>query len=76
MASTNDMLTMTLSQHLTIHWISLQIEATHTQDGGFERDSRDQTCSLVFVGSVDETVSWSAYHSSKWIGPHVNISIS
>jgi hypothetical protein len=26
---------------------------THTQDGGFERDSRDQTCSFVFVGSVD-----------------------
>ena len=47
------MLTMTLSQHLTLHWLSLQIEATHTQDGGFERDSRDQTCSLVFVGSVD-----------------------
>jgi hypothetical protein len=50
---TCDMLTMTLSQHLTLHWLSLQIEATHTQDGGFERDSRDQTCSLVFVGSVD-----------------------
>jgi hypothetical protein len=31
----------------------LNPEATHTQDGGFERDSRDQTCSLVFVGSVD-----------------------
>jgi hypothetical protein len=49
----NDMLTMTLSQHLTLHWLNLQIEATHTQDEGFERDSRDQTCSLVFVGSVD-----------------------
>jgi hypothetical protein len=47
------MLTMTLSQHLTLHWLNLQIEATHTQDEGFERDSRDQTCSLVFVGSVD-----------------------
>jgi hypothetical protein len=38
------MLTMTLSQHLTLHWLNLQIEATHTQDEGFERDSRDQTC--------------------------------
>jgi hypothetical protein len=47
------MLTMTLSQHLTLHWLNLQIEATHTQDGGFERDSRDQTCLLVFVGSVE-----------------------
>ena len=47
------MLTMALSQHLSLHWLSLQIEATHTQDGGYERDSRDQTCSLVFVGSVD-----------------------
>ena len=45
------MLTMTLSQHITLHWLNLQIEAT--QDEGFERDSRDQTCSLVFVGSVD-----------------------
>jgi hypothetical protein len=40
-------------QHLTLHWLNLPIEATHTQDEGFERDSRDQTCSLVFVGSVD-----------------------
>ena len=47
------MLTMTLSQHLTLHWLNLPIEATHTQDEGFERDSRDQTCSFVFVGSVD-----------------------
>jgi hypothetical protein len=31
------MLTMTLSQHLTLHWLNLQIEATHTQDEGFER---------------------------------------
>jgi hypothetical protein len=37
-------------QHLTLHWLNLQIEATHTQDGGFDRD---QTCSLVFVRSVD-----------------------
>jgi hypothetical protein len=29
------MLTMTLSQHLTLHWLNLQIEATHTQDEGF-----------------------------------------
>jgi hypothetical protein len=50
---TNDMLTMTLSQHLPLHWLNLQIEATHTQDEGFKRDSRDQTCSLVFAGSVD-----------------------
>jgi hypothetical protein len=32
---------MTLSQHLTLHWVNLQIEATHTQDEGFQRDSRD-----------------------------------
>jgi hypothetical protein len=35
--SVNDMLTMTLSQHLTLHWLNLQIEATHTQGEGFER---------------------------------------
>jgi hypothetical protein len=39
----NDMMTMTLSQYLTLQWVNLQIEATHTQDGGFQRDSRDQT---------------------------------
>jgi hypothetical protein len=36
---------LTLSQHLTLHWLNLPIEVTHTQDEGFERDSRDQTCS-------------------------------
>jgi hypothetical protein len=35
----------------TLHWLNLQIEAT--QDEVFERDSLDQTCSLVFVGSVN-----------------------